>query len=446
MNKLMNFIEKKMTPIANALGRQRHLSAMQKGFMTILPLIFVGAIFMLAANPPVTADMVNSGGFWGLFGGWLQWASTYKVIILIPYFLTMGLLAVCVAFSIAYHLAKSYDMKPLTSGLTSLVVFLVVAAAPSYTGLADGTYPLLMPTTYLGAQGIFTAILVALVTVEITKFCETHNITIRLPEICPPALTDSFSTIIPMFINVLVFFVISRVVATVSPGNTLPSLIEAVLAKPVGAVNSVPGALALCAFQLLLWCCGVHGQMVTMAVTTPITMAAFASNAELFAAGLPPVFHPIFITMAISFLGGTGNTFGLCVLSCWKSKSEQMKAFGKAAIVPSCFRLSEPALYGAPIVFNPILMIPFILNSLVVAVLYWLVCSLGWVTAPYLLISGTFPIFLSIFLLCLDWKVLVFVALMIPLTMAIWYPFFRAYDNTLYKNEQAALTQAGDEA
>lgn len=176
--------------------------------------------------------------------------------------------------------------------------------------------------------------------------------------------------------------------------------------------------------------------MVTMAVTSPITMAAFASNAELFAAGAQPVFHPIFMTLAIAFLGGTGNTFGLCVLSL-KAKSEQMKAFGKATIVPSFFRLSEPAIFGAPIMFNPILMIPFICGSLVVAILYWLVCTAGLVTAPYLMISGTYPIFLSIFIYCLDWRVLVFVALMIPLTMVIWYPFFKTYDNQLYRQEQA---------
>ena len=82
--------------------------------------------------------------------------------------------------------------------------------------------------------------------------------------------------------------------------------------------------------MLLLWCCGVHGQMVTMALTAPITTAAFTANAALVAKGQAPIFHPIFMTLGIGFLGGTGNTFGLCVLSCWKAKSQQLKAFGKA--------------------------------------------------------------------------------------------------------------------
>ena len=65
MDKFMHFVEDKMSPIADKLGEQRHLSAMQKGFMTVLPLIFVGAVFMVIANPPVTADMVKSE--FGLF-------------------------------------------------------------------------------------------------------------------------------------------------------------------------------------------------------------------------------------------------------------------------------------------------------------------------------------------------------------------------------------------
>ena len=60
MDKFMHFVEDKMSPIADKLGEQRHLSAMQKGFMTVLPLIFVGAVFMVIANPPVTASYSNN--------------------------------------------------------------------------------------------------------------------------------------------------------------------------------------------------------------------------------------------------------------------------------------------------------------------------------------------------------------------------------------------------
>lgn len=443
MTHFMHFIEEKMTPLAHWMGGQRHLQALQNGFMSVLPLIFVGAVFMIIANPPVTAEMIADGGIASLFTGWYDFATQYKMTMLTPFNMTMGLLGLAVAFVIAYQLGKSYDMNGLTCGMTSLITFLIVAAPASYVQLVDESVSLMMSCTYLGAQGLFTAILIAICTVEITRFCEQHHITIRLPKVCPPALTESFNTIVPMLINIAIFFGMNLVIMNTMNGLTLPGLIEMILAKPISAVDSIPGTLLLCAFTLLLWCCGVHGNMVTMAVTTPITTAAFASNAALVAAGQAPVFHPIFMVMAMTFLGGTGNTFGFCLLAFARSRSQQLKAFGKVCIVPSCFRISEPVLFGAPIMFNPILMIPFLLNGLIVPVLYWIVCTLGIVTSPYLMISGTYPIFVSIFVMCLDWRVLLFVAAMIPLTVLIWYPFFKVYDNQLLEEETA---QAEDPA
>ena len=139
MDKFMHFVEDKMSPIADKLGEQRHLSAMQKGFMTVLPLIFVGAVFMVIANPPVTADMVKSGGVWSIFSGWFNFATKYKMAILVPYNMSMGLLALAVTFVIADNLATSYSMKGITNGLTALVVFLLVAAPANYLALADPT-------------------------------------------------------------------------------------------------------------------------------------------------------------------------------------------------------------------------------------------------------------------------------------------------------------------
>lgn len=67
MNKVMKWIEEKMTPLANFLGSERHLAAMQKAFMSILPMIFVGAVFMLIANPPVTEEMILRVAFGDFF-------------------------------------------------------------------------------------------------------------------------------------------------------------------------------------------------------------------------------------------------------------------------------------------------------------------------------------------------------------------------------------------
>ena len=67
MEKFMKFLNEKLTPLANLFGRQRHLLAMQRGFMAMISFIFIGAVFMIIANPPVTADMVANGGIYPSF-------------------------------------------------------------------------------------------------------------------------------------------------------------------------------------------------------------------------------------------------------------------------------------------------------------------------------------------------------------------------------------------
>ena len=94
MEKFMKFLNEKLTPLANFFGRQRHLLAMQRGFMAMISFIFIGAVFMIIANPPVTADMVANGGILSIFSGWVNFAAKYKMVILIPFNMTMGMLGV----------------------------------------------------------------------------------------------------------------------------------------------------------------------------------------------------------------------------------------------------------------------------------------------------------------------------------------------------------------
>lgn len=93
----------------------------------------------------------------------------------------------------------------------------------------------------------------------------------------------------------------------IDPALSIPSVIEKLLAAPLSvAVDSVPGALLICFMTLLFWCFGVHGNMIVMPITAPVSLAAFAANASLYAAGQPLEFHPVLMSLAINLIGGTG--------------------------------------------------------------------------------------------------------------------------------------------
>lgn len=61
MEKFMTLLQEKLTPIANFCGTERHFASMQKGFMSAISFILVSAVFMILANPPVTADPGGAG-------------------------------------------------------------------------------------------------------------------------------------------------------------------------------------------------------------------------------------------------------------------------------------------------------------------------------------------------------------------------------------------------
>lgn len=123
----------------------------------------------------------------------------------------------------------------------------------------------------------------------------------------------------------------------------------------------------------------------------PLYIAAYATNAELAVAGKELVFNPIFLYGAVSILGGSGNTLPLCVRGL-KSKSKQISAVSKAALVPGLFNINEPAIFGFPIMYNPILLIPFTLNSLVVMGFMYVAYKFGLMSLPQVLIMTTLPV------------------------------------------------------
>ena len=223
----MNFMEKfnelanrTLVPIANKLGNQRHLAAIRDGMVVAIPLSILGGVCLIISTPPFKPETLPNWGFiTDMLNGWYNWAQANKAMLQLPYNMTMALMGLFIAFAIAYHLADEYEMPKLNSAIVSTAVFLIVSA-PTTSAVASnlivdgksatdllalaGNY---IPTTYLDAKGIFTAILVAIGCVEIMHFMFKKDIRIKMPEGVPPAISSSFDAILPLFICVIIFMV-----------------------------------------------------------------------------------------------------------------------------------------------------------------------------------------------------------------------------------------------
>ena len=94
-------------------------------------------------------------------------------------------------------------------------------------------------------------------------------------------------------------------------------------------------------------------------------------------------------------------------------------------------------IFGAPIVMNPMLVIPFIVTPLVTGTIAWIVTQLGWVNHVVASAPWTLPGPIGAFLACgSDWRAAVLNLVLIALSVVIYYPFFKMYGNSLKAEEQ----------
>lgn len=399
------------------LGTNKFISALTAGMMATMAPIMVGSICQIicAVISLFNADFASSA----LYG-----------YIYAPYNYTMGLLGLWVTTLVAYNYAKNLKMKsPVSTAINSTIVFTLIAAPIANGGLTN---------TFLGTTGMFIGFVVAWGTVSIEKFCFDKNIRIPMPEVCPPSLVNAFAAIVPLAINVLVFYGLNTVLSVFTGGAiTLTTLINTILYVPLSMLLSTPGMFVICFLACLLWCFGIHGTMIVYPVLMADMINAAATNAQLHAAGEPLMFFPTLLFAGVALLGGTGNTWPLCFMGL-KAKSEQIRAVSKVALVPGFFGINEPVAFGMPIMYNPILAIPYCLNPLVVMILYYFAYQTGLIMPPWISITALLPVGVGAFLGTLNIMNTVFVYLMMIPVGLIWYPFFKVYDNQLYAQEQAA--------
>lgn len=404
------------------------IASISNGMMAIMSLVLAGAAFMIIAT------LLNVAGVLETTDQVYQW-------LCVPYNMTMGLISLPIAFAVGYSYSNALGMKgAMANGLVTMILFLMVAAPSQSVTLGESTATMI-PTQFLGGPGIFVAMFLPIISVRIIKFCKDKNATIKMPDSIPPYLVDSFANIVPLVINLVVWEGLSVLCQVLMNGATLPALIMGIISIPLSGLTSTPGMFVLLAISMLAWTLGLHGQGIVSVVTLPAMMAAFGTNAELVAAGQPTVFAPIFTFMLATSAGGAGNMLPLAVC-CLRSKSERLRAVGKAGLVPAIFNISEPMIFGTPVMYNPLIAIPMILNSLICMGFVFLGFSVGFFQNPYILMLTPLPVGLATFLASMAWQNVLIPVVCFVIAFVVYTPFVKMYDKQCLADEEAANEQA----
>ncbi len=432
MKGFTSFIENHLVPVVSKITNLRYFQALRNGFMVIMPLTIIGSIFMLITDFPLAG---YSDFMAGIFGS--DWTSYIEP----AYRATFNMMGFMLVGTMAYKLAESYDMDRLSSLVLSLVAFVVVSPKQVVTESGE-IVSRVLDMTWLGTQGVITAILVAILSVEIMRFCINKNLVIRMPDSVPDMVSKSFSALVPGIIVVLVMLIINGV-CKVFVGS-LHEAIYAVIQVPLqGLTSSLFAIIVVGGLNGFLWWFGIHPTVVN-SIVNPLLIANADANQALFNA------HNLSLATGnvgtiqmidqFATIGGAGMTIGLIIAMIIVSRSSRLKTMSKLAAVPACFNINEPLVFGLPIVFNPLMLIPVTLAPMVSVVIAYVAMSIGFmplftgVMAPW----STPPI-ISGFLVA-GWQGAVVQIIAIVASVVIYYPFVKALDNQYRKEESTNET------
>ena len=415
-DKFEAFMNKYLTPLANKMDKQVHLSAVKKAMVAMTPLLIIGSFCLI---PEAIPNMIGENNPVS------QWILNNLDIIYIPYNVGMGLMSLYVSVIIAYHLANSYKQDVPGSVSMGLIAFLMMTVQYTEDGGID--------TTYFGTKGLFAAMFASLIAVELYRWCKKKKFTIRMPESVPDFVSRSFE-MIPISVIVIGFFLIIRILC-VNVFNTMPPLIFTNLLAPlVGSMDNPFAYTFLKMLHCLLFFFGIHPSVLSP-ITSPISTQFLAENIANYQAGVEMThFFTPGPESAFGNFTGTGVTFGL-VLWCLLSKNKALKQIGGVALIPALFGINEPILFGAPIVLNPVFFIPYVICGGIIGSLggwaqYLGIMSCSFFTPRYV------GVFLEGYLTNMDFMSIVVNAVQMILSIIVWYPFFKMYEQRYGKQDE----------
>ncbi|WP_320151870.1 PTS sugar transporter subunit IIC [uncultured Tolumonas sp.] len=427
-DKMVTMIEDTVTPLAAKLGQQKYITSIRDGFIAALPFMIVGSFMLVFIFPPFDPETK-----WGFARAWLDFAKTYQNQLLLPFQLSMGVMTLFISVGVAASLGRHYKLDPITTGLLSLMSFLLVAAP-----IKDGS----ISTQYFSGQGIFTALICAIYSTEVYAFLKRKNITIRLPEQVPTGVARSFEVLIPVLAIILTLHPLNLFIES-ETGMILPQAIMSLVKPLVSASDSLPAILISLFICQVLWFAGIHGALIVTGIMNPFWMANLAENQAALASGgeLTHIYLQGFWDHYL-LIGGVGSTLPLAFLLL-RSKAIHLRTIGKMGVVPGLFNINEPILFGAPIVMNPVFFLPFILVPMVNAVLAYVATSMGLVARVVSLTPWTSPAPLGASWAA-NWAFSPVIMCLVCMVMSavMYYPFLKAYERTLLKQEEDTAAEA----
>ena len=403
----MGWITKSLAPKLDKLTQNIYISAIQQSIMSILPMIMIGSVSSIV----------------GVFRNFEVMSWIPDISMLNTY--SFGLIAVFLAILVPMKVLEKRGNEKLkiSAMLTSLALFFIITL-PVIDGEA-GTMNFIMDK--IGTGGMLTAVVTSVFTAWIFNFASRHSM-FKEDTVMPDMVVAWMDALVPVTITLAIGLFI------MSTGFDLPLFIRGLFAPISSFGQTWLGLVMICFFTCFLYSFGFT--WILFPIAWAIWMEGMDANMAAVAAGQAASSINLMETvMGITYIGGQGCTLAL-VLMCMRSKVKKLKSIGRVCIFPAIFNINEPIVFGAPVVWNPILMIPLCLNSIIIPSLMYLVMRIGLVPIPSAPMQMWYlPNIVQGYLKTNSMSGVILVIALFAVSWLIWMPFFRVFEKQQYKEE-----------
>lgn len=410
MKKFMSWLQDSFAPRMNKVSRNIWITTLKDTMLQVLPFIFAGSIFCLGTIIENFVSLPFS--FWTPFG----W--------------TMGLLSLFVAFLIPVNFCEKKRLRKtrLVAALCGVSVYLISITpqviADNVVGFTDSA---------LGAGGMFCAIVTGIYVCLIFNLFGKFSF-FKEDSVIPDFVRQWFDSLLPIIIAVFVMFLIVQVA-----GVNLYAVVVAFFSPLEAFLNTWWGMALFWFITCFIYSMGISG-WVLAPIQTPVQMSTIAANLALIAAGTATaenlgIFNYTLMFQTYMWWGGIGCTFPL-VLLLMRSRSQRLKALGRACIAPAIFNINEPVVFGC-VAWNPLLMVPMWINGAVIPLFTYLGVKVLQI-APFNNIQFDLwycPYPIGTWISTQSFVAVIFVICSMLLAGLIWYPFFKVYEKQCLAEE-----------
>lgn len=428
------FLNEKVVPGIMRFVNTKAMRALKDGIMYAMPMIMVGALFMLIGNFPVASvtDWLKATGIAAVCS---QLSDS-----------TFGVIGIIAAVGIAYTYVKNEGYAGLPAGIISACTFFVLQP-----GSVDSAL-LVNPTKSVGAilkgwtggKGMIGAIVAGLLVGWIYSFFMKKDITIKIPAGVPEGVANAFTSLIPGFVIITGAGVIYALCVGLLGGTPI-QMIYTYLSMPLqGMTDSLGGVITMGVMIPFFWLFGIHGAtIIGDGIMGPMLLANSAENQAIIDSGMALTIanggHIVTKQFLDQFMTvtGSGITIGLVVFMLVFAKSKQMKDLGRLAIVPGIFNVNEPVLFGLPIVLNPLMAVPFIVTPVLSGLIEYAALASG--LCPLysgVIVPWTTPAIISGFLVG-GWRTALLQTAVLVMSFFTYLPFAKLMDKQCLAQEQA---------